>query len=144
MLTQLTEFATNHSLLAIAFVSLLVFILLNEIRHMGQRFSSLTPAGAVQLMNSEEGNILLLDVRETTETAIGKIIKAVQIPLDSLDKRMTELEKHRGKHVIVYCKNGTRSGTACKALNKAGFEHVYYLNGGLAAWQDVNLPLSKK
>lgn len=144
MLTQLTEFATNHALLAIAFVSLLVLTLLNEMKLATQRFSSLTPAGAVQLMNNEEDNMLLLDVREPAETAAGKIAKAVQIPISGIDKRVSELEKHRGKHVIVYCKNGTRSGIACKALNKAGFEQVYNLSGGLTAWQEAHLPLSKK
>lgn len=144
MLTQLTEFATNHALLAIAFVSLLLLTFLNEMKLATQRFASLTAAGAVQLMNNEEDNMLLLDVREAAETAAGKITKAVQIPVSSIDKRIGELEKHRSKHVIVYCKNGTRSGIACKALDKAGFEHVYNLSGGITSWQEAHLPLSKK
>ncbi len=144
MLTQLTEFATNHAILAIAFVSLLVLTFLNEMKLATQRFSSLTPASAVQMMNNEEENMLLLDVREPAETASGKIAKAVQIPVSGIDKRVGELEKHRKKHVIVYCKNGTRSGIACKVLNKAGFDHVYSLNGGVTAWQEAHMPLSKK
>lgn len=144
MLTQLTEFATNHAILSIAFVSLLVLTFLNEMKLATQRFSSLTPAGAVQMMNSEGDNILILDVREPAETASGKIAKAVQIPLSGIDKRIGELEKHRGKHVIVYCKTGTRSGTACKALSKAGFEQVHNLSGGITAWQESHLPLVKK
>lgn len=144
MLTQLTEFATNHALLALAFVSLLILTLLNEFKLASQRFTKLTPAAAVQLMNSEEDNMVLLDVRESSETASGKIAKAIQIPVSGIDKRVSELDKHRNKHVIVYCKNGTRSGIACKALDKAGFEHVYNLNGGVTAWQEAQLPLSKK
>lgn len=144
MLTQLIEFASNHAFLAIAFVSLLALTIFNEMKLATQRFSSLTPAGAVQLMNNEEDNMLLLDVREPAETAAGKISKAVQMPVSGFDKRIGELEKHRDKHVIVYCKNGTRSGIACKALNKAGFAHVYNLSGGVTAWQEAHLPLSKK
>ncbi len=144
MLTQLTEFATNHAFLAVAFAALLILTFLNEMKLATQRFTTLTAAGAVQLMNSEEDNMLLLDVREPGETATGKIAKAVQIPVSSIDKRVSELEKHRSKHVIVYCKNGTRSAIACKALDKAGFEHVYNLNGGLAGWLEDHLPLSKK
>ena len=144
MLTQLIEFASNHAFLAIAFIALLVLTVLNEMKLATQRFSSLTPAGAVQLMNNEEDNMLVLDVREPSETAAGKISKALQIPVSGIDKRIGELEKHRQKHVIVYCKNGTRSGIACKALNKAGFDHVYNLSGGVTAWQEAHLPLSKK
>lgn len=144
MLTQLTEFATNHALLTIAFVVLLVLILLNEIKRGTQRFSSLTPAKVVQIMNHAENDVLVLDVREAAEVTAGKIIKAIQIPLTSLEKRIEELTKYRNKQVIVYCKNGTCSGTACKTLQKAGFEKIYDLNGGLAAWQEASLPLSRK
>ena len=144
MLTQLTEFATNHAFLSIAFVSLLALTFMNEMKIATQKFASLTPASAVQLMNTEEDNILVLDVREPGETAGGKITKATQIPVGSVGQRIGELEKHKDKHIIVYCKNGTRSGIACKELSKAGFEHVYSLNGGLVSWQEAHLPLSKK
>lgn len=144
MLTQITEFATTNAILAMTFVALLILTILNEVKLATRRFSSLTPAGAVQLMNTEDENLLLLDVREPSETASGKIAKAIQIPVSSIDKRVSELEKHRGKQVIVYCKNGTRSAVACKTLEKAGFEHVHNLNGGVTAWQEALLPLSKK
>ncbi len=144
MLTQLTEFVANHALLAAAFFALLVFTLFNEMKVATQKFMRLTPASAVQLMNNEEDNMLLLDVREPTETAGGKIAKAVQIPVGSVSQRLSEIEKHKAKHVIVYCKSGTRSGSACKDLSKAGFEHVYNLTGGVVAWQEAHLPLSKK
>ena len=144
MLTQITEFATNHALLALAFVALLVLIVLNELKQVTQKFSRLSPAGAVQLMNDEEDKVLILDVREPAETAGGKIAKATQIPVGSIDQRLSELEKHRGKQVIVYCKTGTRSGIACKALNKAGFDRVHNMTGGIMAWQEAHLPLVKK
>jgi rhodanese-related sulfurtransferase len=144
MFTQLTEFAANHEILSIAFVALLLLTFLNEMKLATRRYSSLTPAGAVQIMNNEEDNTLILDVREPSETASGKIAKAVQIPVSSIDKRIGELEKHRDKQIIVYCKSGTRSGIACKALNKAGFEHVHNLSGGIMAWQEAQLPLVKK
>jgi rhodanese-related sulfurtransferase len=94
------------------------------------------------LMNKEE--VVLLDVREPSETAGGKIAKAIQIPMDGLKKRIGELEKHKDKTLLVYCKTGARSGAACKELSRHGFEKVYSLNGGLLAWQDAHLPLSKK
>lgn len=144
MLTQITEFAANHALLALAFVALLILTILNEIKQATQKFSAVTPAGAVQIINNEEDNVLVLDVREPAETAGGKIAKAVQIPVGSVAQRLSELDKHRGKHVIVYCKTGTRSGIACKALNKAGFEQVHNLSGGILAWQEALLPVVKK
>ncbi len=142
MLAQILEFSTNHPFLVIAFVSLLALVFFNELKIASQKFASLTPAGAVQLMNSED--VVVLDVREPAETVGGKIAKAIQIPFSGLSKRLGELEKHKDKTLLVYCKTGARSGMACKELSKNGFDKVVSLNGGLAAWQDAHLPLSKK
>ena len=142
MLAQISEFAVNHPFLVIAFAVLLGLTFFNEMKIATQRFASLTPAGAVNLMNSED--VVVLDVREPSETAGGKIAKAIQIPMSALSTRVGELDKHKGKTVIVYCKTGARSAAACKQLGKQGFEKVYSLNGGMLAWQDAHLPISKK
>jgi rhodanese-related sulfurtransferase len=135
MLAQISEFAVNHPYLVIAFVVLLALTFFNEMKIATQRFASLTPAAAVQLMNNED--VVVVDVREP-------IAKAIQIPVGALAKRIDELEKHKNKTLLVYCKTGARSGTACKELGKQGFEKVFSLNGGILAWQDAHLPISKK
>ena len=142
MFTQITEFSANHSLLAGAFAALLVAVFINEFKHASQNFSKLTPAGAIQLLNNDD--VVLLDVREPAETASGKIAKSIQIPVTSVAQRIGELEKHKDKHVIVYCRTGQRSGLACRELNKAGFDKVYSLSGGILAWQEAHLPISRK
>lgn len=142
MLAQISEFAVNHPFLVIAFAVLLALTFFNEMKIATQRFASLTPAGAVNLMNQDD--VVVLDVREPSETVGGKIAKAIQIPVSALPKRVGELEKHKGKTVLVYCKSGARAGAACKELSKHGFEKVYSLNGGMLAWQDAHLPISKK
>ena len=142
MLAQLTEFAANHPFLVIAFIALLVLVFFNELKIATQKFASLTPAAAVQLMNQED--VVVVDVREPGETVSGKIAKAIQIPVSGIAKRLGELEKHKNKTLLVYCKTGARSGMACKELSKNGFEKVYSLNGGMTAWQDAHMPISKK
>ncbi len=142
MLEQLTEFAGNHPFLVMAFAVLLALTFFNEMKIATQRFASLTPAAAVQLMNNED--VVVIDVREPSETAGGKISWAIQIPVGSVAQRIGELEKHKSKTLLVYCKTGARSGLACKELSKNGFDKVYSLNGGMLAWQDAHLPTSKK
>jgi rhodanese-related sulfurtransferase len=142
MLTQLSEFSVLHPFLVIAFVVLLALIVFNEMKIATQRFASLSPAAAVQLMNNED--VVVLDVREASETIGGKISKAIQIPVGAIAKRVSELEKHKGKTMLVYDKTGARAGIACKELGKNGFDKVYSLNGGLLAWQEAHMPISKK
>ena len=142
MLSQVSEFAVNHPFLVTAFMALLALVIFNEMKIATQRFASLTPAGAVQLMNNED--VVVVDVREPSETAGGKIAKAIQIPFSSLQARVGELDKHKGKNLLIYCKTGARSGSACKELGKAGFDKVHSLSGGILAWQEAHLPISKK
>ncbi len=40
--------------------------------------------------------------------------------------------------------NGVSSTTSAELLTKQGFEKVYVLKDGLAAWAGANLPLVKK
>jgi len=142
MLAQISEFAVNHPFLVIAFAVLLGMTFFNELKIATQRFASLTPAGAVKLMNDED--TVVLDVREPSETAGGKIAKAIQIPVSALAKRIDELEKHKNKTLLVYCKTGARAGVACRELSKHGFDKVFSLNGGIMAWQEAHLPINKK
>ena len=142
MFTQITEFSANHTLLVGGFVALLIAVFINEFKQATKNFSSLTPTGAIQLMNNEDA--VLLDVREPAETVVGKIAKAIQIPVGSVGQRVGELDKHKDKNIIVYCKTGARAGIACQELNKAGFEKVYSLSGGMTAWQEAHLPVSRK
>jgi rhodanese-related sulfurtransferase len=143
MFTQLTEFATNNALLVIAFFALIAVIIFNEAKNIGQKFTKLSPAAAVQLMNNND-DAIFLDVRESGETANGKITKAIQIPVGSVKERIAELEKHKDKPVVVYCKTGARSSIACNALTKNGFSDVYNLTGGIMSWQEAHLPIGKK
>jgi len=142
MLTQISEFAVNNLYLVAAFVVLLALVFFNEMKIATQRFASLTPAAAVQLMNNED--VVVLDVREASETAAGKITKAIQIPVGAVKTRISELDKHKDKTLLVYCKTGARAGAACKELGQNGFDKVYSLSGGLQAWQEAHLPISKK
>ena len=45
--------------------------------------------------------------------------------------------------VVAVCRTGQASADAAKRLKKAGFEQVYWLDGGVQAWQQADLPLIK-
>lgn len=96
---------------------------------------------ATQLINHE--NALLVDVREDKEFAAGHIPNARHIPLGSLPSRLKELEAAKSRPIIVNCRSGNRSASACGILRKNGFEKVYNLRGGINAWQQAGLPVEK-
>ena len=100
------------------------------------------PQEAVLLFNHEDA--LVLDVREQSEWADGHIGKAKHIPLGQLKTRLNELEKYKDKPIVVVCRSGNRSGSACGTMKKAGFEKMYNLAGGMMAWEQAGLPRERK
>lgn len=96
---------------------------------------------ALQLINHKDA--FILDVRESSEFKSGHIVNAKLVPLGKLSERIGELEKYREHPIVVVCRSGNRSGSACGTLNKQGFAQVYNLAGGMMAWQNNNLPVVK-
>jgi rhodanese-related sulfurtransferase len=141
-MNQYVEFATNHLYLTTAFIVLSLMLIYSFIGNRLRGFGAIVPAEAIRLINRE--NALILDVREENEFLSGHIVNSLHIPLSFLGKRLDELQKHKDKPIIVGCKSGQRSASACTLLKKQGFEQIYNLQGGIAAWQSDNLPLVKK
>lgn len=98
-------------------------------------------AEALDLINHK--NAIVLDVREDSEFKAGHLLNAKWIPLGRLTDRIGELERYRAQPVLVVCRSGARSASACVTLGKQGFTQAYNLSGGVIGWQKSNLPLEK-
>lgn len=66
---------------------------------------------------------LILDVRTAAEFDAGHVPRAKNIPVDELQRRLSELGP-RERPILVYCRSGNRSATAAATLRSAGFQHV--------------------
>lgn len=77
---------------------------------------------------------LIIDVRSADEWNSGHSDTAVNIPLDTLGARISEVEAYKDKSVVVVCRSGARAGAATAMLKSNGFSNVK--NGG--AWQNYN------
>ncbi len=141
-MAQIIEFAGNHLVLVSALVVITILIIKTEIGLKLSSVAQLNAFDAVRLMNDED--VVILDVREANEYSSGHIQDAIHIPLSALSKRVSELEKHKNKTILAYCRSGSRSNSACRTLSKQGFEKVNNLSGGIMAWSSANLPTSKK
>lgn len=99
-----------------------------------------TPQISVQefagLLETENGQLAVLDVREPGEVEAGAIANSVRIPLGELAKRTAELE--RDKLLVVHCKGGYRSSIATSILRRAGFRDIANLTGGFDAWKAMS------
>lgn len=80
----------------------------------------------------------ILDVRSQTEWQQGHIPGSLNLPLNQLASRLSELP--REGNLVVHCQGGYRSAIASSLLQGEGFEHVFDLVGGYKAWVQSKLP----
>lgn len=70
----------------------------------------------------------VVDVRTPTEYAAGHYTGAMNIPLQELQKRLSDVGP-TNQPVVVYCRTGTRSAKAKQILMNAGFSDVTNAGG---------------
>lgn len=80
--------------------------------------------------------INLIDVREPEEfkdfNIGGKLVPLGKIQSMQAD----ELDEFKDQELIVHCRSGKRSATACMFLETMGFSNTVNVEGGVLAWQE--------
>jgi rhodanese-related sulfurtransferase len=140
---QLSEFVLNNLLLFAALVVVMVMLIKAELEHQANKGSFLSPSMATRLMNNNS-DTLILDIRTAADFKKGHIKGAKNIPLSDFAASVDKLAVDKDKPVLIYCNSGNTVTRAIKLLKKAGFVQVNNLEGGIAAWKEANMPLSKK
>lgn len=85
-------------------------------------------------------NVLLLDVRSpgeftgenTSVSSFGHLKNAVNINVNDLPSRLTELEDYKNSEIIVYCSHSHRSPRATYMMTTNGFKNVSNVLGGVS------------
>ncbi len=137
---KLPEFIANHLFLVSLFVAISSLLFWN-IFFSAMGASQIVPAEVTSLINHEDAE--LLDIRSAKDFEKGHIINAVNIDMATLGDREKELNKYKDKTVVICCAQGQESIRVARNLKTKGFEKLYSLKGGISAWQNANLPLTK-
>jgi rhodanese-related sulfurtransferase len=89
--------------------------------------------------------VLFLDVREPWEVATAALAAPgashLFVPMREIPSRLDELDP--AQPVVCICHHGARSAQVVAFLERAGFESVYNLAGGIDAWSfevDASVP----
>jgi rhodanese-related sulfurtransferase len=87
-------------------------------------------------------NALILDVRSKgehydtssfTNLNLGHLKGAINIDINTLGSRLSEIQAYKDQPIFIYCSHSQRSRRASKMLADSGFNKVYNINGGLSA-----------
>lgn len=74
----------------------------------------------------------LVDVRTRSEFTEGHLPGALNLPVQDLERRLSELGA-KDQPVVLYCRSGQRSARAARILKAAGFTAVHDL-GSISNW----------
>ncbi len=105
----------------------------------GNKTLSIESVSAIEFVKHIGNGSKLIDVRNEGEVTNGTIKDAINIPLASLPKKLTELDK--STHYYVYCQGGYRSMIANSILQKNGFTNITNVIGGMGAIAKTGIKL---
>ncbi len=135
------EFISQNWVLFLALALIMTLIVLEPMRQSSLGIKKISPLRVPQVMNHESATVV--DVSKTEEFAAGHILDAINLPLSQFAEASETLAKHKDKPIILTCRTGSRANSAATKLAKQGFNDIYVLTGGIAAWQKENLPVSQ-
>lgn len=79
-------------------------------------------------------DFLFLDCREQAEFDSVRIDGTTLLPMSELQDRVSELETHKNREIIVHCHHGGRSLRVAMWLRQQGYETATSMAGGIDAW----------
>jgi rhodanese-related sulfurtransferase len=92
-----------------------------------------------------DNQAVLIDVREPLEYKIEHIARAENIPLSTICLEHVDLPEYKNKKVVIQCRSGARSLSACKKIAESNKSiELYNLDGGILAWGEQGLATIKE
>lgn len=98
----------------------------------GAVYVNITAEEAKQIMDSEEGYIIL-DVRTQEEYDEGHIPGAIVISHEEIAEKAEGVLTDKNQLILVYCRSGRRSKIAAEALVELGYTNIKEF-GGIIDW----------
>ena len=98
----------------------------------GAVYMNITAEEAKQIMDSEEGYIIL-DVRTQEEYDQGHIPGAIVISHEEIAEKAEDVLTDKNQLILVYCRSGRRSKIAAEALVELGYTNIKEF-GGIIDW----------
>lgn len=82
----------------------------------------------------------LIDVREESEFARGRIPGAMHVGKGVIERDIEQRVPDLATPIVLYCGGGYRSALAADALQKMGYQNVISMDGGWRGWNEARYP----
>jgi rhodanese-related sulfurtransferase len=91
----------------------------------------------------EDGNALLIDVREESDWGEGRAAGAKHLSRGTIELEIEDEVPETDRPIICYCGGGSRSALVTESLQKMGYTNVRSLAGGFKAWKAAGMATEK-
>lgn len=121
-------------------------------------YPNVTDVTPQEVLN-EKDNLILIDVRETSEynAELGHIAGSQLVILSTLPEKISDLIKkstESHKPIVFVCRSGARSGQACffaskyfssefASINQSTQIGFYNMQGGMMMWNQLLFPIER-
>ena len=92
-------------------------------------------------VNSGDGELIILDVRERDAYEEGHIAGARLLPRGQLELRVNQELPDPTRRILTCCEFGRISTLAASTLRVLGFQRAVALDGGMKAWREAGYPV---
>ncbi len=133
-------FITQHLALVVLVAASGLMLIWPEIQSLTGKQQALSPLEATQLINQKHA--VIFDLRREQDFHLGHLPNSRHVPPDEIQARSEELSKFKSRPAILVT-TGQDAGKPVQALKTLGFQDVFVLRGGVSAWLEASLPISK-
>jgi rhodanese-related sulfurtransferase len=133
------DFFADQTNILLVIVAITSAVALAMPRFLQRGARQLSVNDAVKLANDRQG--LFLDIRSPEHFKAGSIPQSRNVPAADIVNKLGTLPKDRP--IIVVCERGRTAVGVVNTLKGKGYDDVYFLEGGLAAWIEAGLPLAR-
>jgi rhodanese-related sulfurtransferase len=96
-----------------------------------------------QRMDRGDRKFVLVDVREESEWAKGRLPGAIHLGKGIIERDIEAKVPDPNQEIILYCGGGYRSALAAENLQKMGYTNVKSMDGGWRGWTEKNHPIQR-
>ncbi|MDE3088793.1 MAG: rhodanese-like domain-containing protein [Chloroflexota bacterium] len=103
-------------------------------------YTNVTPAQLKQMLNAKDFVFINVHIPYAGEIAQTDAF----VPYNEIEQNISKFPADKNAKVFLYCQSGRMSAMAAEELVKRGYTNIWYLDGGMSAWENAGLPLILK
>lgn len=105
----------------------LMVLLLSSCSNKEEKIATVQSIDCATMKEKLVDQAYLVDVRSKEEYALSSLDYAINIPIDQIENKISDIVNDKTKPIIVFCRSGSRSKQAANKLIELGYQEVYDL-----------------